>query len=212
MFSEDPKIWAAPDGFKPDIPPMTFHESGRMKTRYELNDAGHMNGLYEEFYDDESSTLKHRVTYMDGVMHGAEELHYPDGTLFQQRASVDGWYDGVEERWYKSGTLRSRFRWRRGMLVGYIQHFYESGALKSMEFRDDDGKRDMCEHSFDEASRVTRTLVWSKGDLVLEQLYDEVGAITSEKRCAAAGVTGVIVLFAESHRASRGKLGQVHGM
>ena len=101
MFSEDPKIWAAPDGVKPDIPPLTLYESGRVHQRYTTNDAGRIDGLYEELYDDEPGTLKHRVAYVDGVMHGPEVLHYPDGTLFQARSSVHGLYDGIEERFYR---------------------------------------------------------------------------------------------------------------
>mmetsp|Transcript_48198 Transcript_48198/g.97316 ORF Transcript_48198/g.97316 Transcript_48198/m.97316 type:complete len:196 (-) Transcript_48198:177-764(-) len=186
MFSEDPKIWAAPDGVQPNIPPLTSYPSGRPHTRYTLNEAGRIDGHYEEFYDDGASTLKHRVTYVDGAMHGPEELYYPDGTLFQRRASADGWYDGVEERFYKSGVLRSRFRWSRGAIVGYIQHFHESGIMKSMEFRDGDGKRDMCEYSFDASSRVTRLAAWSKGELQLEQLYSEDGTVTSERRFGLA--------------------------
>merc|ERR1712039_941778 len=162
-------------------PPLTSFDSGRVHRRYTVNDAGRINGEYEEFYDDEANTLKHRVTHVEGVMHGPEMLYYPDGTLFQSRASSDGWYDGVEERFYKSGVLRSRFQWSKGTIVGYIQHFHESGAMKSMEFRDEAGKRDMCEYSFDIASRVTRLAVWSKGELHMEQRYGEDGTVTREK-------------------------------
>mmetsp|Transcript_49991 Transcript_49991/g.99288 ORF Transcript_49991/g.99288 Transcript_49991/m.99288 type:complete len:196 (-) Transcript_49991:56-643(-) len=182
MFSEDPKVWAAPDGIKPDTPPLTLYENGRTHQRYVLNEAGRIDGQYEEFYDDEAGTLKHRVTYVDGVMHGPEELYYPNGVLFQARASVDGWYDGIEERFYNTGVLRSRFGWKKGAMVGFIQHFHESGIMKSLEFRDDEGKRDMCGYSFDAASHVTRLAVWSKGSLHLEQLYSENGATVSEKR------------------------------
>lgn len=187
MFSEDPKIWAAPDGTKPGIPPLTRHDSGRVHQRYAVNEAGRIDGVYEELYDDESGTLKHSVAYVDGVMHGPEEVRYPDGAPFQRRRSDGGWYDGVEERFYPSGVLRSRFRWSRGQMVGYIQHFYESGHLRSQEFRDDQGKRDTCEYSFDQAARVTRMAVWSKGSLVMEQLYGEDWAITSERRFAGDG-------------------------
>merc|ERR1711972_23661 len=194
MFSEDPKIWAAPDGKKFGLEPSTYHDSGRIHTRCALNGSGHIDGLYEEFYDDEQSSLKHLVTYVDGVMHGPEELRYPDGTLFQQRASNQGWYDGIEERYYPSGVLRSRFQWKKGTQVGYIQHFHESGAMKSMEYRDNEGKRDMCEYSFDEAHRVTRMLVWQKGNLLLQQLYNECGAVTSEKRFASQVDKGACIV------------------
>mmetsp|Transcript_163600 Transcript_163600/g.298476 ORF Transcript_163600/g.298476 Transcript_163600/m.298476 type:complete len:495 (+) Transcript_163600:77-1561(+) len=180
-FSDDPKIYMAPDGISPALPPLTTYESGRVHKRYSVNEQGHINGLYEELYDDDVGTLKHQASYVDGVMHGQEKVFYPDGTLFQSRASENGWFHGVEERFHKSGAIRSRFCWDKGMMVGYIQHFYESGVLQSMEYRDEAGIRHMCEYSFDEASRVKRMACWNKGSLVMEQLYSEDGVIVSDR-------------------------------
>lgn len=180
-FSDDPKIYMAPDGISPAFPPLTTYEGGRVHKRYSVNELGHIDGVYEEHYDDDGSTLKHRASYVDGVMHGPEMVYYPDGTLFQSRASEKGWFHGLEERFYKSGAIRSRFRWDKGTMTGYIQHFYESGVLQSMEYRDGAGTRHLCEYSFDPSGRVTRMACWNKGSLVMEQLYSEDGAIVSDR-------------------------------
>ena len=74
----------------PTFVSIAFYDSGRIHTRYTKNDKDEIHGTYKEFYDDEKSTLKHIVFYLNGVMHGLEELYYEDGSLFQKRTSQYG--------------------------------------------------------------------------------------------------------------------------
>lgn len=106
-----------------------LREYGQPPVEVRLEQRGELDGECKLYYPD--GTLKARMYYEKGVLHGPSSFYSPKGHLLAQSVFVRGKQEGVSLWYYPSGALYARHNYHKGILHGLQEYFHEDGKVKT---------------------------------------------------------------------------------
>lgn len=146
-----------------------YSENGVLTRKGDYSDDA-ANGIYTQYY--ETGEKFSESTYQQDTLNGYYRTFFPDGKMKSQGWYVNGAEEGEWRHYYPNGTVK-------------IKNFFHKGKFHGLqEFFGTDGK-------------LTSTLLYEFGDVLLEQFYDPKGELFEE---LDRSKTGKVVL--EAHHFS----------
>ncbi|MFZ1705499.1 MAG: hypothetical protein WAT79_14215 [Saprospiraceae bacterium] len=114
----------------------TFHENGKLKEEYTLNNKNEKNGTYKSYSDEEN--LYELAEYKNGLLVGKRILYHPNGkTEVIEQYNEEGKLHGVYQVFYDNGQLMTDKNYINNELEGEVRVYYKTGKLKEVvQFKD----------------------------------------------------------------------------
>lgn len=114
---------------------------GKLRRIEEYHD-GELDGVTEQYFIGPEQTLRSRVEYRHGKVHGWSRLYHGDGTLEREVHSVDGRKDGVARTWHDQAAnqVSELEHYRDGERVGehLLRRYNADDYVTFQQIRDAD--------------------------------------------------------------------------
>ena len=114
-----------------------YYDDGILKSEFEKNDNGQLDGIYREYY--ENGQLKLECTYKNGQLEGIAKEYYKNNQLSCEYNFRDGKLDGLCKEYYESGKIKEEYYCKDGKFDGTFKKYYTNGKEKS-EYNYKNGK------------------------------------------------------------------------
>ena len=114
-----------------------YYDNGILKSEFEKNDNGQLDGIYREYY--ENGQLKLECTYKNGQLEGIAKEYYKNNQLSCEYNFRDGKLDGLCKEYYESGKIKEEYYCKDGKFEGTYKKYYTNGKEKS-EYNYKNGK------------------------------------------------------------------------
>ena len=114
-----------------------YYDDGILKSEFEKNDNGQLDGIYREYY--ENGQLKLECTYKNGQLEGIAKEYYKNDQLSCEYNFRDGKLDGLCKEYYESGKIKEEYYCKNGEFEGTYKKYYTNGKEKS-EYNYKNGK------------------------------------------------------------------------
>ena len=114
-----------------------YYDDGILKSEFEKNDNGQLDGIYREYY--ENGQLKLECTYKNGQLEGIAKEYYKNNQLSCEYNFRDGKLDGLCKEYYESGKIKEEYYCKNGEFEGTYKKYYTNGKEKS-EYNYKNGK------------------------------------------------------------------------
>ena len=106
-----------------------YYDNGKLKSEFEKNDNGKLDGIYREYY--ENGQLKLECTYKDGQLDGISKEYYKNNQLSCEYNFKNGQLDGLCKEYYDSGKIKEEYYCKNGEFEGIYKKYYTNGKEKS---------------------------------------------------------------------------------
>ena len=114
-----------------------YYDDGILKSEFEKNDNGQLDGIYREYY--ENGQLKLECTYKNGQLEGIAKEYYKNNQLSCEYNFKNGQLDGLCKEYYESGKIKEEYYCKNGEFEGTYKKYYTNGKEKS-EYNYKNGK------------------------------------------------------------------------
>jgi len=112
-----------------DMSEKNYYDNGKLKSEFEKNDNGKLDGIYREYY--ENGQLKLECTYKDGQLDGISKEYYKNNQLSCEYNFKNGQLDGLCKEYYDSGKIKEEYYCKNGEFEGIYKKYYTNGKEKS---------------------------------------------------------------------------------
>ena len=108
----------------------TFYENGKLSQIANYNEDK-LHGEFIEYFNDETSSVKYKCTYRNGLKIGLEQEYYENGKLYKSKEKdSNGYQIGKDIVYFENGIVKELIEYLESQKQGkYLQNF-ESGKPK----------------------------------------------------------------------------------
>lgn len=75
-----------------------------------------LNGTYFYYYDKEKKRVKHKISYVNGKLHGSQFSYHENGKVSQVSTYVNGIKDNLTITFSESGRITSKINYKKGKI------------------------------------------------------------------------------------------------